>query len=425
MIQDIVIKTNNIKYLLPVYYSPSENKRYRAQLPKEVQGQGEFGVGIRSLIPMLKVMGKMTEKPIVQFFENFGIVISPTYISQQWTGGYDWAHQEKSDLFRSGILNSDYAQIDDTGARVNGDNRYCQIVCNDLFTAYFTTKNKDRLSVLDVLTDYTPRHYIYNQHAQSLLDGFKLANKARVKVDAQLPVDTAMNEEQFNAHLAHLNTLGVKQTSRVTEACAIAYYQQQTEFPVIKTLLADDAPQFKLLTEHMGLCWVHDGRHYKKLHPILEIHQQALAEFLSQYWVYYKELLKYQRNPCLDKKSWLFTRFDELFATTTDYEDLNERIAKTRAKKIELLRVLELPQLPLHNNSAELGARVQARARDISFQTRNEKGTKIKDSFMSLGETTKKLGVSFYDYVYDRVSGEFKMPFLADVIAQKAQCLLA
>ncbi|MDQ7089244.1 MAG: hypothetical protein Q9M50_10020 [Methylococcales bacterium] len=69
------------------------------------------------------------------------------------------------------------------------------MVCNDLFTAYFTPKNKDRLSVLDVLTDYAPRHYIYNQQAQSLLDEFKLADKARVKVDAQIPVNTVMNQE--------------------------------------------------------------------------------------------------------------------------------------------------------------------------------------------------------------------------------------
>ncbi|MDQ7091901.1 MAG: transposase [Methylococcales bacterium] len=331
--------------------------------------------------------------------------------------------QEKSELYRSGILNSNYGQIDDTSARVNGDNHYCQVVCNDLFTAYFTTKHKNRLSVLDVLTDYAPRHYIYNQQAQSLLDEFKLADKARAKVDAQIPVNTVMNEAQFKLHLAILNTLGVRQATHVTEACAIAYYQQQTDFPVIETLLADDAPQFKLLTEHLGLCWVHDARHYKKLRPILEIHQQALADFRGLYWEYYKELLNYQKNPSPDKKAWLLTRFNELFATTSDYEDLNDRIAKTLAKKTELLRVLELPKLPLHNNAAELGARRQARARDISFQTRNEKGTKIKDSFMSLAETAKKLAVSFYDYVYDRVSGEFKMPSMANLIAQKAQSL--
>jgi len=68
------------------------------------------------------------------------------------------------------------------------------------------------------------------------------------------------------------------------------------------------------------------------------------------------------------------------------------------------LRVLELPLLPLHNNAAELGARIQALARDVIFQTRSEKGTKIKDTFMTINQTAKKLGVSFYDYVYDKVT---------------------
>jgi hypothetical protein len=88
------------------------------------------------------------------------------------------------------------------------------------------------------------------------------------------------------------------------------------------------------------------------------------------------------------------------------------------------LRVLEHPQLPLHNNASELGARVQARIRDVSFQTRSEEGTKIKDTFLTINQTAKKLGVSFYDYVYDRVAGKFELPSLADLIAQKTQSVL-
>ena len=86
--------------------------------------------------------------------------------------------------------------------------------------------------------------------------------------------------------------------------------------------------------------------------------------------------------------------------------------------------MLEYPNLPLHNNDAELGARVQARARDVSFQTRSTAGTKIKDTFMTINQTAKKLGVSFYEYVLDRVSGAFKLPSLADLITQKARVLL-
>ncbi|NOR79805.1 MAG: hypothetical protein GQ529_03065 [Methyloprofundus sp.] len=61
--------------------------------------------------------------------------------------------------------------------------------------------------------------------------------------------------------------------------------------------------------------------------------------------------------------------------------------------------------------------------RDISFQTRSNEGTKTKDSFMSIHETVKKLDIHFYDYIYDHISGEFKLPSLADLITQKAQAL--
>ena len=422
VIQDIVITTHNVKYRREVYYSPSHKKSYRGELPGEVKNRGEFGPGIRALIPILKSEGNLSEKRILGFFQNFGIDVSSTYISRQWTEGYDAFHQEKSELYRQGISQSDYVQIDDTSARVNGVNHYCQVVCSPLFTAYFTTRNKNRLSVLDVLTDFAPRQYLYNQQAQSLLDTLKLADKTRAAVKAQLPVGKVMNETDFKAHLAHLSTLkplSVHQTTRITEACAIAYYQHQTDFPIIETLLADDAPQFKLLTQHLGLCWIHDARHYKKLSPFFPVHQQALANFRSCYWVYYTELLKYKRNPTREKQKWLSKQFDEIFSTTTDYEDLDHRIAKTLAKKTELLHVLEIPSLPLHNNESELGARVQARARDVSFQTRSEKGTKIKDTFMTINQTSKKLGVSFYDYVYDRVSGKCELPSLAEVMAKK------
>ena len=423
VIQNLIIKTDNVKYRREVYYSPSQHKTYLAALPVGVQGQGEYGCGIRALIPILKSEANMSEKRILGFFENFGIVISPTYISRQWTHGYDLFHQEKSELYRTGLMASDYANMDDTSARVNGVNQYCQIVCNQFFTAYFTTPKKDRLSALAVLTNFTPTQYIYSPHARTLLDTFNLSNKARVAVDAQLPVDVVLDESQFNAHLAKIDLLGSRQRTHVAEACAIAYYQQQTDFPVVKTLLADDAPQFKLLTLYLALCWIHDGRHYKKLSPILPIYQDILHDFLGQYWRYYTELRKYQKEPTPEKKRWLGEQFDQIFATVTDYDDLNDRIAKTLAKKTELLRVLELPHLPLHNNAAELGARVQARSRDVSFQTRSGRGTKIKDAFMSINQTAVKLGVSFYDYVYDRVSGQFKLPSLADLITQTAQGL--
>ena len=45
-----------------------------------------------------------------------------------------------------------------------------------------------------------------------------------------------------------------------------------------------------------------------------------------------------------------------------------ERINKTKEKKESLLVALNLPEIPLHNNGAELRARVKVRKRDAAFR---------------------------------------------------------
>src|SRR5207253_6343627 len=96
---------------------------------------------------------------------------------------------------------------------------------------------------------------------------------------------------------------------------------------------------------------------------------------------------------------------------------------KTGAKKGCLLMVLTHPEIPLHNNPAELGARARVRKRDVSFGPRTREGAKAWDTFMTLAETATKLGVSFYHYIYDRVSGLHQLPALADTIEERAKSL--
>ena len=422
VIQDIKIVTDNVKYRREMVYSPSTGKTYLGKLPADVEGKGEYGVGVRSLIPLLKSECHLSESCILDFFQNFGIEVSSAYISNQWTKGYDGFHQEKAAIFEAGLSSTSYQQIDDTSARVKGQNHYTQIVCNPFYSAYFTTERKDRLTVLDVFRDFAPRQFLYNAEAISLLDSFKLAKKIRRAVDALLETDKTYDENEFNALLNAIKVkLGSQQRTRIMEACAIAAYREQEEKPLIKILMCDDAPQFKLLTEERTLCWIHDGRHYKKLNPVVPQHTILRDDFLTQYWQYYQTLKDYKEAPDPNKAIELKQQFDALFSTQTGYQQLDERIAKTYAKRKELLLVLKYPELPLHNNASELSARVQARARDVSLHTMSEKGTKIKDTFMTISQTAKKLKVRTYDYIRDRVSGEFKLPSLAQLIEEKSQ----
>jgi len=82
--------------------------------------------------------------------------------------------------------------------------------------------------------------------------------------------------------------------------------------------------------------------------------------------------------------------------------------------------VLDQPYLPLHNNPAELAARQRVRKRDISFGPRTSDGTAAWDTFMTLSETAKRLGVSFYAYIHDRISGDHYLPPLASLIQQRS-----
>ncbi|MCK5479351.1 MAG: transposase, partial [Methylococcales bacterium] len=344
------------------------------ELPSDVAGKGEYGVGVRSLIPLLKSECHLSERCILDFFQNFGIEVSSAYISNQWTKGYTDFHQEKTAIFEAGLLSTPYQQIDDTGARVKGQNHYTQIICNPFYSAYFTTQRKDRLTVLDVFRNFTPREFLYNSEAISLLDSFKLAKKIRLAIEQQLEKDTRYDEQTIDSLLDIIKP-GPQQRTRIMEACAIAAYREQKEKPVIKILMCDDAPQFKLLTEEITLCWIHDGRHYKKLNPVVPLHDTLRDEFLTKYWLYYHKLLEYKEAPDPNRAIELAQQFDELFVTQTGYQQLDERIAKTHAKRRELLLVLKYPELPLHNNASELSARVQARARDISLHTMSEDGT--------------------------------------------------
>ena len=101
----------------------------------------------------------------------------------------------------------------------------------------------------------------------------------------------------------------------------------------------------------------------------------------------------------------------------TGYRTLDERIAKTKKKKDELLLVLDYPNVPLHNNLAEIAVREGVIKRKISYGTRSELGRLAWENMLSIQDTCRKIGISFYRYLYDIFSDSYSMPRLCDLIA--------
>jgi hypothetical protein len=91
-----------------------------------------------------------------------------------------------------------------------------------------------------------------------------------------------------------------------------------------------------------------------------------------------------------------------------------------KRNKTELLLVLDRPEIPLHNNLSENDIREYAKKRKISGSKRSEAGRQCRDTFTSLKKTCKKLGVRFWDYLNDRVSGKNVIACLPILMRKKA-----
>lgn len=83
--------------------------------------------------------------------------------------------------------------------------------------------------------------------------------------------------------------LSKQQRKTLIDGAAITAYHAQKVFPVVQALVCVDAPQFNWFGQEMMLCWVHAGRHYKKLMSVIAEHRKLLDDFLKQFWKYYRQ----------------------------------------------------------------------------------------------------------------------------------------
>ena len=104
----------------------------------------------------------------------------------------------------------------------------------------------------------------------------------------------------------------------------------------------------------MGLCWVHAERTFAQLIALNETERRALTWVRGQIWALYDELKAYRGEPSGALKAVIEAGFEALCATETVCEPLNQALHRFHEDKADLLRVLERPELPLHNNLSEV-----------------------------------------------------------------------
>jgi Transposase IS66 family len=423
--QNLVIKAELVEIERAIYYSASANKTYTAPLPEGYELGSDYSQELKGHISLFKFSLGLSSPKIGDFLRDHGIDISNGSISNIVLNNGEALKDERIAIHQAGLSTSSYVGTDTTSSRVNGVNQHSHVFGNDAYTAYFTKPNKDRQTVLDIIRAEQDRTYLFNERTFDLYEYLKIPIKVRTLLKSLItPQQYVMDKQTFinliKPLLSDANYL--KHEQKIAEGAYLSAYYTQNPLNI---LLADDAPQYKLLAILIALCWVHGGRNFKKLNPKIKYHQQILEDFLNQFWAFYKRLVDYKLKPDPNTAILLDADFDTLFSQKTGYKELDDRIVKTKANKHELLVVLKHPSVPLHNNASELAVRKEVRYRDVSFQTKTDKGTQAKDVFFTIIQTCKKLGINSYDYIMDRITKKFEMTPLNQLVANHNQLIFS
>jgi Transposase IS66 family len=413
VVQELIIKTQTTRYRVEKWVSP-DGKLITGTLPVEC-AEGHFGPTLRSFVLYQYYHAQVTEPLILEQLREWGMKISSGQLHRLLTENKELFHQEKDEILRVGLRVSGHIHVDDTGARHQGKNGYCTHIGNAWFAWFQSTESKSRINFLELLragqTDY-----VLCGEALEYMAAQKLSKEPLAKL-------TAMGDKVFadqSQWLAALKNEGIIEQRHVrtaTEGALLGSVLHHGLNPKL-AIVSDDAGQFNILLH--ALCWIHAERVLAKLVGFNDDQRDALEQVRSQVWQLYRELQNYKAVPTITDKQALEKRFDELCETRTCFTSLNLALKRMQRNKPELLRVLDRPDLPLHNNLSEGDIREYVKRRKISGGTRSEQGRRGRDTFASLKKTCRKLGVTFWSYVKDRTSGENRIPRLPDLIEARA-----
>jgi len=194
-----------------------------------------------------------------------------------------------------------------------------------------------------------------------------------------------------------LNSLGIENKKirlQCLEAGLIGFISETILNPG-QVLLSDRAGQFAIF-DHAA-CWVHMERPLRKLEVASPEAEQELEQIRGVIWNLYEKL----KEAALTQigKDEVHQLYDQLIAMNSISPGINEVIASFAQYREELLKALDHPGLPLHNNDSERDIRGVAKRRNISGTTKSEEGKAFRDGLITLKQTCARLGVSFCGYL--------------------------
>ena len=400
LVQDLMLKAETTLYLRERWETP-EGKRLIAPLDGGMVGG--CGPHLHRLVLMLHFQGQMTCERIVALLIGMGLMISKRQVVRLLAAKLETFRAEDEAVLRAGLAGAPFVTVDDTGARHAGKTGFTTHIGSDRFTAFRTGPGKSRLAFLNRLLGGAAR-YVINAAAIAYMRSADLPQDVIDKLAGHASLIFGSREPWMD-HLRALGLADLRVTPDPVRATSEAALWGAIEAEGLlgqAVIVSDDAGQFRL-GDH-ALCWVHAERLVHKLVPANDKQSNAVAVARRMIWWFYRRLKAYKLAPSAEQASLLRAQFDRIFKRRTGYATLDRLLKRLLARKHELLRVLERPEIPLNTNASENDIRAFVTKRKISGGTVSEKGRQARDVMLGLARTCIKLKIPFFDYLGDRLA---------------------
>jgi Transposase IS66 family len=399
LVRDLALSAEVLRYRRERWVTPA-GEPIVAPVPAGIVGG--YGANLRRFCLVLHAQGQVTTERLTAILNGIGVEISKRQVVRLLTSNLDAFAEEDQQVLRAGLQCAPFITVDDTSARHARRDGVTTQIGGERFTAFRTGWSKSRQAFLSRLRA-GHEDYVINDEALRYMRERQLAGPVIEALRAH-PVQSFPNEATWRTHLS---TLGIDTLSATPSAVTIA--TEGALWGAIRhhgllsrtVIVSDDAGQFRLGTH--ALCWIHAERLVHQLVPATRGQAQAIETARQLIWWFYRDLKAWKTDPCPRRASALRARFDRIFTRRTDCVMLDRLLARLHRRKAELLRVLERPEIPLHTNALENDIRACVTKRKISGGTMSEAGRNARDMTLGLMKTCRKLGLSFYAYLGDRL----------------------
>ncbi|MCP4964707.1 MAG: transposase [bacterium] len=382
--------------------------------------EGHFGPELKRFVLAQYHRGQTTVERLLALLQDLGIEISKRQVVRLLIDGKQHFVAEADAVLQSGLETASWVSADDTGARHAARNQFCTQIGDDRFAWFATRPSKSRLNFLKLLQ---AGRCAYKVNAAALdymrERGLSLTQVAALRRAGEPGFREEAAWQGFAADCGILATNGsAVDPLRIATEGALWGVLSERGLAQDTVFVSDGAGQFAIGSH--ARCWVHMERQIHALDTFTKHQRLAKEAIRERIWKLYADLKAWRGKPSARRRCELAACFDAIFTSRTGFVTLDRMLTRFHAKRASFLRVLDHPEIPLHTNGSENDIRCQVTRRKLSGGTQSDAGRDVRDAMLSLMKTCRKLKLSFWDYLGNRlgVPGAPSVANLPDLLRQ-------